>query len=819
MSLDKCINNGIDEGKITKEQGEKAKAIYERYKKQYELNLSPEDAQAKAGKDAFDEIKADAIHKKRILLKQAQTWKRILMNLDDYKGDPGKAYQAMMGKHDEKATPFFSNLEQRYMANRQLAFSYLDDLLRKFGRGVVGQVKNKAGLKNIVKEMFEESTDDISAKNMAKAVSQTFEMLRKQANSLGMRIPKLKKYGLPQIHHQLKLIKAGEFKWVDDLMNGNLLDMERMVDGKTGKPFSKEQLRIELHNVYKTITTQGLNKLKSGTSNQGNKSLANQRQEHRFLHFKDADSWMKYQEKYGDGDSFSVILNHIDSMARDITDLQLFGPNPRTMRSAIETEILKRASDLDVQNKTGQNSVRATADIKKARNIFDVHNNSHNIPLDGRMSEFFVGTRNILRSAQLGGAVLSAIADVQNMRIASKMTGLSQVKTLSNFFKHALKGLTTRERTQFGVSLGLVADNWLSTAITQTRFFGDTAGPGITATISDTVMRITGLSGWTQSGRQSFGMEFLAHMGKNVTKKFDDIDPVLKKTLERYGINKDDWAIISKSELREGTFVDVKNINELGENKTAIKILEAIVVETEGAVPSSSYRARATLGGGAQAGSIAGEISRSFGMYKNYPVTIYHTHIRRLLGAGRSKNRPGMFADWFIGVTLMGGLAIQAKQLSQGRDPRNMTDPSFWVSAIFQGGGLGIFGDFIASNINRFGAGIQGTIAGPVFGLLNDSFSLTFGNLKELAQGKDTNFGAELVKFIGRYSPGSNIWYTRLALERYILNNLQEAIDPKASKAFRRKEKFYRKTYDQKYWWKPGDNVPRRSPNIGEAFE
>ncbi len=56
-------------------------------------------------------------------------------------------------------------------------------------------------------------------------------------------------------------------------------------------------------------------------------------------------------------------------------------------------------------------------------------------------------------------------------------------------------------------------------------------------------MRLSGLSPMTQAGRQAFGLEYLGHMGDNIGKTFDEIDPVMKKSLSSYGIGKSDWDI------------------------------------------------------------------------------------------------------------------------------------------------------------------------------------------------------------------------------------------------------------------------------------
>jgi len=111
------------------------------------------------------------------------------------------------------------------------------------------------------------------------------------------------------------------------------------------------------------------------------------------------------------------------------------------------------------------------------------------------------------------------------------------------------------------------------------------------------------------------------------------------------------------------------------------------------------------------------------------------------------------------------------------------------------------------------------TVAGPVVGAGDDLLKLTVGNLYQAATGQDTNAAGELVKFTQRYTPGSSLWYGRLALERGLWDQMQLMTDPKAKSKFLRLERRMKTQTGQKYWWGPGDTTPSRSPEISRAFE
>src|SRR6202000_989732 len=84
-------------------------------------------------------------------------------------------------------------------------------------------------------------------------------------------------------------------------------------------------------------------------------------------------------------------------------------------------------------------------------------------------------------------------------------------------------------------------------------------------------------------------------------------------------------------------------------------------------------------------------------------------------------------AHLIAGTTLMGMLAMQAKQVIKGRTPRDPFSgnwPPVWLAALQQGGGLGIYGDFLFGESNRFGGSPEETLLGPSFGTASDALEL-----------------------------------------------------------------------------------------------
>ena len=777
-------------------------------------------AQAQAGSDAFDTIRKQALQRKRQKAMQLRTWQGIKRDIASYRGIDGKPneVEGAYALFEEDQLSTYSSITQREGSIKGEAFGEMERVLGEFRRNIVGEVRQKATLNNMVREVFGENTGDASAKELAKAWKEASELLRKRFNRAGGAIAKRTDWGMPQNHDQILIRKAGYEAWRDYILPR--LDRDKMIDEQTGLRFSDEKFELVLNDVFETISTDGLNKLIPGAQGYG-KSLGNRRQDHRFLSFKNGTAWLEYQKQFGDANSFDTMISHITNMSRDISMMEILGPNPAATLQFLKQTLVKNA-------KTEKAAKQAKAADKKIDDLYMFVTGKNNSPVNAFWASTFAGTRQILQSAQLGAASISAITDLNFQRMARSFAGLPQTSTLSGYLKQ-LAPLGQREKGELAIRLGLIAEGWTSLAAGQMRYVGDVSGPEITRRISDFVMRASLLSPMTSAGRWSFGMEFLGFMAQSRNLKFNELEPNFKRTFERYGLGESAWNQIRSTDLYnfEGaTFLrpaDIRARTDLTTSQAEFlttRILEMVNSETNLAVPSTNMRGRLTLQGDTRPGTVAGELTRSFGMYKGFGITLVNTHLVRGMSQEGVRGKGTYFADLLISSTLMGALALQLKEMSKGRDPRPMDENQleFWGAAFLQGGGLGIYGDFLFSDVNRFGGGLAQTIAGPNVALLDDVRRLTAGNIMEAATGEDTNAGAELIRFAQDYTPGSSLWYARLGLERLVWDRLQIMTDPKAKQKMRKRERKYKKDYGQKYWWAPGDARPTRSPNIENAL-
>ena len=690
--------------------------------------------------------------------------------------------------------------------------------LETYTRKWLGLVSPKAGLRNLVREIFAEDTGDKVAREIADAWRSVDEYLVARHNNAGGDLTARKDWGLPQHHNEMKVRSVSKDEWIDETLN--YIDSARMIDNETGLAFTPEKLRKTMGEVYDNIESFGMNAL-SPTA-KGGRKLANRRTDGRFLIFKDAESWLKYQERFGDDDIFATLVGHIDSMGRDIALMETLGPNPdatvEMMRKLMRKDQPGRADSRILGRPTDDPTWEFDA-------IYNKMTGRTETPVSGRFADASMGLRNVLQSAQLGGAFLSALTDINFLRMAAKFSGLSQTRVMSRLLREFGTRPVSKENTRFAVQLGLVAEEWASTALAQVRFVGELYGPKFTRRLADAVMRGTLLSPWTEAGRHAFGKELLGFLSRMSRTPFDKLPTNFKRTFQMYGFNRQDWETIGNSKrlvAKNGAeFIHIDGIAAEGNLQLAKRLKHMMFTEQQYAIPSSTVRTRAQLTGASQAGSVWGEALRSVALYKSFPVTLMHTHFARSFSGVNigAIERGRMLSDMLIATTLIGALVIQSKQLLQGKDPIPMWDKDhalkFWTAALLQGGGLGLFGDFAFSDQTRFGQDAVRGLTGPIWGsFLPDTTRLTLGNIQELAQGKDTNAGREFARFLRRYTPGSNVWYARLGLDRLLWDRLDSMLDPDAQKVRRRRERNLKRDFGQRYWWGPGDSEPR-APDLG----
>lgn len=825
MSIKDCLNKGVKEGLVDKGRADEAIDLFDDLETNFKRTLPGAEAEVAAAVETIRIQKMDFAHKQRSKLLQTRAVREMTKNLKEFRNLKGEEnFAAALQAHlefDDLAN--FTNVAARHQVIRGQFHSTMERVLSTFSRDLIGRVRNPATLKDMLKEVFGEASGNLEARHLAKAWIETAETARLRFNQAGGRVPKRSDWGMPQNHNSRAVRAAGFDTWREFILDK--LDYNRMIDESTGKPIIPERVDLALRGVHETIATEGANKLTPSGQARG-RALNNRRLDHRFLVFKSADDWAAYQERFGDGTVFDTMFGHFDGMARDIAQMEILGPNPQAGMRFMKDVVIKDAKARDLKGKTDKHSIAAQTRLWVADSMLSIIDGSASSPVNSTWASNMAGLRNVLVSAQLGSAAISAITDVHFQRMAANMVGLEPMKVTKRLGK--LLNPANAEDRAFAVRMGLIAETASTLAAAQARYVGEVSGPEITRRLADGVLRASGLSALTQSGKHAFGLEFMGLLSDKAVKSLDDLaagdkmEKAFARSLQRYGIGRDKWDIVRKTTpideggakfLRPEDIAARTDLNPAAARDLANQVMEMIFTETEYAVPTASIRGRAIMGGGLRPGTLAGEIMRSTLMYKSFPVTLVMTHLRRGMLQQGVVQKGRYFGSLVMGTTALGYLAMQAKDITKGRDPREL-NANTMMAALEQAGGLGIFGDFLFSDMNRFDRSLGETVAGPVVGLIGDVLGLTAGNIQQVVKGEDPKISRDIIRFLQHYTPGGSLWMGRAAYEHMVLDQLQRLSDPDADRSFRRKRRRLEKDFGSGYWWKPGQALPSRAPDL-----
>lgn len=822
MGLKDCLISAVDQGQITREEASALADEFDTRFAQLKNGMSEDAAKSKARKDMEAAHAAEAKEKRRRAdLTEARRIgvKGFLQGYRDRNGN-ANVYQAAMALLSHYGFRGASSVRGRTEAIIAGAQKNLDEVMFAFERqGLLGRRANRAIQSDFVKELHGEASGDATAKQLARAVDTVFEDLRQRFNAAGGAIGKIDNFGLPHSHDRLKVKRGGREAWKAKI--APLLDPDRMTNPVTGQPVGRAGLDAALDHVYDSIVSQNRANLKPSTVRRGQGAIASQRQDERFLMFRDAASWLDYNRAYGKGDVVQAVFNHVNGMARDIAAMEILGPNPSAMveymKQVVAFEVGKREAgkpSLAPDPKIFPDSQGKIAEYR----IDSLWQNMRGRPeVASGAAAYTSNVKNAMVGIQLGTtAILAAATDPFIARASRKLAGLPATMTIGKM----IANLRTQNRRDI-IRSGIIWDEYMHVMDDELRFAGPAVGSAWSRWIADRGVTWSGLQPLTIGRKLVEARAWQAHIADESGKAFAQLDQRFRTTLEGFGVDAATWDIWRKGKDPAG-FVTPRQIElnggdvqyldmsggalqspahkaeakALAHRAAAEKLSEVISSWSERSVPAGTPNARSLVTGKAERGTVAGEIVDAFLQYKSFGLSFTAMQIEAVaemaaVRGGGKGFRSGLayFAPMAIGLTLGGAAYLQIKALLDGKHPESMNpaeNPGFWFKAGIQGGGFGLFGDFVKSTENRFGQSMLESLAGPVPAFTGDLAGLTLGNVVGAATGEKTNVGRDTVKFMRRYTPFiASHWATRGAYNRLVLDNLQWMLDPAADKSFK----------------------------------
>ena len=857
MAIKDCLISAAEQGAITREEAQAMSDLFDENFAQSRLAMGDAPAFAKAKEQLEKVLRSEAIEKRRHadLTEAARlTLKTRLVNSDGGAFKWAKAVLSHYGFRDG------SSVRGRSEAIMATAHAAMADFMFTFRRsGILGRRENRALHGDFVRELHGEHSGDATAHALANVVGRVFEDLRQRFNAAGGSIGKLEGFGMPHSHDRLKVrgrmvngSATGREPWKARMRL--LLDPSRMADQLTGLAITPRRFEAALDHAWENIVSEGRAHMQPTMQRGGLGAIGNRRQDERFFVFRDATAWLDYHRDFGKGDMVQAVVNHVNSMAKDIAAMELLGPNPAAMvewmKQVVGRDIGRMEAGLPSQSKPSKllPASQAAAAERYIGWLWQTLRGPGTV-ISGA-ANFTAGVKNFTTAAVLGATgILAGATDPFIATAARRLAGVPVVSTAAAM----LRNLSRQTRDDI-VRSGVMWDEYLHVMGDDIRFAGPALGAEWTRWLADRAVTWNGLKPLTTGRKLLEARAWQSHIADLAREKktFGQLDKRFRRALEGFGIGKEDWDIWTQAIDHNGFVTPMEIINRGGNvqyldlrlgglssaqqlaevrairhREAAEKLAELTTSWSERSVPSGTPNARAVVSAGSQRGTIPGELIDYFLHLKSFGLSFTALQIEAIgemagqRGGGRGlRTGLGYFASLAVPLSIGGGVYIQLKALADGKDPMDMTTANFWEKALLTGGGFGLFGDFLRASQNRFGQSTLEALQGPGIAFLSDAIGAAYKHLNDpLGEGREAGD-----KMLERWMPVlSSHPLTRLAYRRVLLDNLQWAKDPKADKAFKAKAASAKKN-GAGYFLPPGTLTPgrkvpaRRAPSWQNAL-
>ncbi|MBV6341751.1 hypothetical protein [Candidatus Magnetobacterium casense] len=539
----------------------------------------------------------------------------------------------------------------------------------------------------------------------------------------------------------------------------------------------------------------------------GPANLARKLSEARKFHWEDGKGWWEYHKKYGRGTLLDTVMSGLDSGARNVALMQVFGTNPEDGYIRwIERMMEKYRTSAEPGAMDKFNSLKSQS--KKLQNFWKEVSGETQMAHNAGWAKFSSGLRLSQNLAKLGGLLLSQPNDIATIAVELSRNGIHPLEGYYTAMTNLFKGRTAGEIRLLADLIGVGADG----------IVGDLAGrisaldnvPSAMRKIQRAFFKATGGEWWTDSHKTGVGLILSHNLGRNKMKAFAELDPDLQTTLRIYDIDSGKWDIIRRysTEVEGKEFISpdlMQNITDdevraymisQGIDKSKIRGIQDFkrrlevdlrsyfVDRTDHAVLTPGARELAAIRLGTRPGTLEGEALRFFGQFKAFPYTMIHKMLGGEIYRGGARNLREAFlsskyrgdllglSHLLVATTVLGYISMSMKDLAKGKMPRDPTDWKTFIAAFTQGNGAGIYGDFAFGEFNRFGRSALSSLAGPTIGQLDDVLELW----TRWKKGED--LGAQGFRMALNNAPFINLFYTRWALNYLFLYNIQEHMNP-----------------------------------------
>lgn len=696
---------------------------------------------------------------------------------------------------------------------------------------------------------------------VAKILNKHFEVMRQDLNRAGAWVGKLSDFIVSRGHDSYKIARAGgngfgtdasKDAWVQHVYAG--LDWTKSFDGEYAAANVHERTAV-LQSLWTSFTAgQHLSYTdQPGVAGRGFQNLGAKASHQRELHFKTPEADITYQKTFGRGDSLAESAMHsMFHSGRDLAIMREWGPNAR---ANIEKFVTEWKEELHAQGRPVDAAKLEAEYDKQKRNTWPVISNEIGHPGNKFAAQWNAAARTGILPAKLGNVVLSSIGD-----LALRSSLLNHYGVADSFFADIAHGITgqmaalgsgtTTAEKNFAAEAGILLE---SPHLPMSNSSMDEIGLGAVNRFNQMAMKYFGHSWWGNRVRVNTLTATGVRHAQMAGTEFANLPEGLQRGFRQYGIGEDEWNIIRRqtphtldnghkvfspsavAEMDPKEFTSVATMRNPSEphlkrmRDTVADNYRNLMGELADRTTSApDLTMRAIMMQGTRPGTWTGEAMRHLMLLKGFTANIMRNHLGREL-YGYNEDRLPFSQAMYRMLTLQDGgkaFAGTAKLVSAGvafgylsnslADIfKGVTPDTDWETALPRAmvkQSFGIYTDFLLGN-ERDDASFADRVfnlAGPTVTTAGSVGDVVFQTLEAvhsergMTAEKEDHIARRVFQIAYGSLPGSNLFYTRYAMDYLILHNISEMIDPGYT---RRAQDAMLKRSGQQYFAPPNPQV------------
>lgn len=344
-----------------------------------------------------------------------------------------------------------------------------------------------------------------------------------------------------------------------------------------------------------------------------------------FFHWKGLREQYEYNKVFGKGDLFEMFVGDAQSSGNKIGMAKRFGDSPDNFYSDLRK--IQQEKDVEAESPKGARWWRQND------NIFNNLKGTDRASVSPNLANFMANLRSIATMARLPLIATDSISDIAYISSFAQRMGINYSRAYLNHLTHLFNAFPTEERKRIASLFKTNVDSHLG----YLGRWGDINNTDLLNKITTGYFKLNRLHAFDEGNKISMMHMMAKHLQENSNKSYKNLDPRLQQWVGKF-LDENEWDLLRKKnqqglfttdnvdkltdqELREH-YQDTAKDMPLGSLRDDLfrKVHAMFSVAAENAVLSPGAFEKAMLIGQSEAGTIKGELWRTFLHFKMYTV-------------------------------------------------------------------------------------------------------------------------------------------------------------------------------------------------------